>query len=239
VNFPLKRVMILSTSFELQTEMEKLVTDRSKAQFGFETTASFGQTPHWWFVSGPNLLVVDLPEELPLLDPYLSRMTTHLPRSLPVVVLCSSVERNIMEAAAHFQRSRVITRPVNASFLLRAIHDLSAHLDPGAQTTQPRYLTDLRIELVASEGREVVPARMKNISLGGFYCETQRGDASLQINEKVQLRLSGRSYEAKVIWMKKLASDFYLGFGCRFTEESEELLAQRLSEILNVPKGEA
>lgn len=238
MNFPLKRVMILSTSYELQTELEKLMTDRSKAQFGFESTASFGQTPHWWFVSGPNLLVVDLPDEISLLDPYLSRMTTHLPRSLPVLILCSNVERRIMDSAAHFHRSRVITRPVNASFLLRAIHDLSAHLELGVQTTQPRYLTDLRVDLMVSEGREKVPARMKNISLGGFYCETQRGDSSLQINEKVQVQISGRSYEAKVIWMKKLASDFYLGFGCRFTEESDELLAQRLSEILNIPKGE-
>lgn len=223
----MKRCLIISTSFVEQKILEEAQSNQGPLHLGFETTASFGQEINWWLVSGPDVLVINLPDERDLLELFYDKTRESVPRAMPIIFVADGVDPELMKLAGEFDRTRIIKKPLTGPFLYRAICDLATDFGPHRQT-KPRYLTDQVVHISMTGKRETCAARMKNVSLGGFYIETDMDPYFLQVNTAINVRIDlgpGKVHEfrARIVWMKKLAAERTMGFGCQFVDPAGEL----------------
>ena len=220
----MKRVLIVSITFD-ELHLLKRVHQKSRPyDIGFECTASFGQDANWWLVNGPDVFILSLPEDPHLIRFYFDRLINVVPKDIPIIFLCESISPGIMQVAPLFKTSRVIKLPVNETFLYRAVLDLSADTISGKKQTEPRFITDLEIVVEVPKKQDASICRMKNISQGGLYFETRYANPNFQpgTDLRIQIELPNKKiYElnAKIAWMKKLATEDVHGFGCSFKEE--------------------
>lgn len=223
----MKKVLIVSPSFDEQKMIEEVAQHHNPGGLSIETTASFGQDGEWWTANMPNALIVHLPEDDLLQGYYFTKLRRDIPRTQPIIFLCSTISSALMQMSLNFGKVRMIKTPVEGFSLYRALIDLLREFEPGRNQGNPRYLTDQAVEVLSDfrEGR--ILARMKNLSLSGAYFESAQRDFELAPGDFVKMSVNigqpQRQYifDAKVVWTKPQQTPGVIGYGVTFIDKEE------------------
>lgn len=217
----MKKVLIISTSFEEQRMIEEVMKASGPAQLTVETTASFGQEAAWWSTQGPDILVLQLPSDTLLQESFFTKLKKDVPKSQPIIFLCEGISSSLMMMSSHFSKVRMLKAPVNGFDLYRTVIDLIADYKEGQRQIHPRYLTDQPVEISSDYKPGRASASMKNLSMGGAYFEANVTGFSIESGDLVKLSIlvgePAKQYvfDAKVVWVKET------GFGVTFIDRDE------------------
>ena len=214
-------MLVISTSLDLQIEIEDLVSHHRFEKLFIQTSASFGQDRVFWETAGLQVVVLDLPDDVPMLVAFLKKMKTELPRQLPVVAVTPVVSDDFVGIGHHFDRIRVLKKPVTPLYLYRTIIDLTTDYGLGKKQVHPRYMTDQSVILACDYKNGAIRGVMKNVSLGGAYVESKDKSLELVPGDLLKMHVEvpeqkNYSLDVKVIWKKPVAENQSVGYGLTF-----------------------
>ena len=221
----MKSILIVSTSLQEEKNLAQAAFRAGDSKLTIRSTASFGQDAVWWEENRPDVLILNLPDELVLQGYFYDKMSDTLPIDLPVIILCGQISPNLMLLSARFQKIRILKAPVTADNLYRTAMEVDKDYEPGKRQVHPRYLTDQEIEVFSDLKPDRFKAVMKNLSLTGAYLESSEDPLELQKDDivKIKVEISQRReyiFDAKVVWARKLDTGIY-SFGVTFVDETE------------------
>jgi hypothetical protein len=222
----LKKVLIISTSFDEQKKLEEVAFHHDRDGFSFETTASFGQDPSYWISQPPALVIIQLPGDDILHTYYFAKLRSSVPTTQPLLFLCSEVTVPLMQLSQSFNRVRMMKAPVDGFALYRAVVDNTKEYEPGKQQVHPRYLTDQKVDILSDFHQGKIAGVMKNLSLTGAYIEAAQLAFPIEPENFIKVSaLIGNShrsfvFDAKVVWKKK-QDDGVMGFGVMFVNRDD------------------
>lgn len=222
----MKKILIVSTSLEEQTIIEDIAQHHTPGGFAVETTASFGQDALFWSTTPPDILIVNLPEDDLLQGYFFTKLRNDVKKTQAIVFLCAQISAALMQMSTLFLKARMLKTPVGGFFLYRTIFDLSQEYKEGQQQIHPRYLTDQSIEIQSDLFPEKLKAKMKNLSLGGIYIETDGETVKLAKGHFLQVTVflgqpqKQYHFDAKIVWSspRELGG---MGYGVAFVNKEE------------------
>jgi hypothetical protein len=222
----LKRVLIISISFDEKKQLQDLVKGNDPALFDFEVTASFGQDSGYWATRPPAVLILHLPDDDNLQSFFIEKIKKDIPKVLPLVILCPRISSSLMALSQAHSKLRFFKMPMEPAAVYRALIDLTRVYKEGERQVHPRYQTHQPVEVTSDfmEGR--MPAIMKNLSMSGAYFEADSAAFEIKANDllkiSVYLAESNRQYifDVKVVWSKPQTSGA-IGYGVTFVNKEE------------------
>lgn len=207
--------------------LEKSLQSSIRQDLQFETTASFGQEPSWWVENGPDALIISLPPDDLMQGYYLNKLRNDVPRSLPVLLLSSTVSASLMQLSQIFMKVRMLKTPVDGAVMVRTVVEMVTNWGPGREQTHPRYMTDQEIKITSeSTPGNSLAARMKNLSLSGAYFESENRDSHFNPGDYIKLvvmtgePLREHSFDARIVWIKPIHEQGR-GFGVTFVNKED------------------
>jgi hypothetical protein len=225
----LKRVLIVSTSFDEQNMLESVMKFHDPGSFAVDTTASFGQEESFWLEEAPDLLVVKLPDEELMEQYFHAKLQKDVPKSQPILFLSRNISSSLMQLSLTFQKIRLLKIPTDAMTLFKTIQDALRPFQKGKQQAHPRFMTDHNTELEIRPSGDKIAATMKNLSLSGAYFEADLPENSLKKSDilKVKIEIGDPKkfyfFDAKIIWIKLQRSPNTFGFGVNFIDTDESI----------------
>lgn len=218
------RVVLVSTSYKEQEELEEVYAAHKTNLFTFETTASFAQEASFW--SAVDVLILHVPEDPVIQAAFLARLREKLPSTLRVIIMTAQMNTPILQLSQSLQRVRILKLPVNGYVLYRTLIDVTTDYPPGQQQAHPRYLTDLSIQVSSDLKSLQAEARLKNLSIGGAYFETALTAPPFASGDLIRLSIvmpGNKRYEfdAKIVWRRSQESPGVLGYGCAFLNKEQ------------------
>lgn len=228
--------MIISTSLNLQKQIEEVAQHHNPSGYSLETTASFGQDMTFWTTQAPDALIIDLPDDDSLQAHFFAKLRKDLPANQAILFLCPSISPSLIQLTSKFQKTRILKAPTESFSFYRALVDLTREYQNGQSQVHPRYLTDQAVEVSS----DYVPGRMKavmrNLSLSGAYIDTDSSDFELKVGDLAKLSVfTGQSqvkqyvFDVKIVWSKKESSGLQ-GYGVTFVDK-EEVYNQLLKNL--------
>ncbi len=205
--------------------VEEVASQHNPGRFQIESTASFAQGPEFWKLKA-DVLIINLPED-PLLQGYFfQKLKADVPRTQPLILLCSAISSPLMQLSQQFSRVRMLKTPVVGFNLYKCAIDLLQDYEPGQTQIHPRYATHQVVELKSPNSATPMKAVMKNLSITGAYLESN--DRSFEIKTgdmlKIEVLLGDSkkeySFDVKVVWLKAMEDDTR-SFGVTFVESDD------------------
>ena len=208
-----------------QKMIEEVAFHHNPGRFQVESTASFGQGPEFW-KSKADVLIINLPEDALLQGYFFQKLKADVPRTQPLILLCSAISSPLMQLSQAFSRVRMLKTPVVGFNLYKCAIDLLQDYDPGQTQVHPRYATHQPVALKTADNSAGMKAVMKNLSISGAYLESN--DTSFEIKTgdmlKIEVELGDAKkeyvFDVKVVWLKPVDSETR-SFGVTFVESSE------------------
>lgn len=206
--------------------IEEVVQSHDPSSFSIESTGSFGQDASWWVQNCPDVLILNLPDDEILQGHFFSKMKKDVPRSLPVIFLCSAISASLMKMSHEFKRVRIIKSPASGFQLYRTITDCLIEYKEGTAQSHPRYLTDQTISVFSDVKSGRMKAQMKNLSISGAFFETDETGLPLKNGELLRISIlvgSQKEYvfDCKLVWQKPMNAAGLMGFGVAFVNKDE------------------
>ncbi len=215
----LKKILIISTSTDEEKKIEEVSLHHKKDKLSVSTLATFAQDPGWWAENEPDALIVQMPDDLLIQGYFIEKMKTVIAREVPVLILCPQISADLMTLSSHFKKIRTIKTPVNPFFLFRAVIDLTTDYGQGKNQIHPRFATDLETVLRCAKKNISVIGKLKNLSMGGAYLESEGKGAALSSGDLVRMEISvtDKKYEfdSRIVWAKELL-ELGMGYGLTF-----------------------
>ncbi len=226
-NTSMKKVLIISTSFEQENQVKQVFEKAPEFPGGisFETTSSFGQDIGWWSIQGPDLLILNLPDDPVLQGYFFTKLRRDVPPTQPMIITCSTITSSMLNLSMEFVKLRMLKAPVDSFTLYRTIVDILTEYKPGQQQIHPRYLTNQDIEVYSDFKQGRWNATMKNLSLSGVYFEMPSVEKNIQVGDLIKISVIGSQakntiFDGKVVWAKD-KDDESTGFGVAFIDQNE------------------
>ncbi|MFN7455068.1 MAG: PilZ domain-containing protein [Pseudobdellovibrionaceae bacterium] len=222
----MKKVLIISTSFDEQKKLEEVAFNHDRDGFSFETTASFGQEPSYWLPQPPALVIIQLPDDDLLQSYYFTKLRSSVPITQPLLFLCSQVTVPLMQLSQSFDRVRMMKTPIDGFALYRAVVDNTKDYEPGKQQIHPRYLTDQKVEILSDFHPGKISGVMKNLSLTGAYIEADQlsfpvePENFIKVSALIGTSMRSFIFDARVVWKKKQDHGM-TGFGVMFVNRDD------------------
>lgn len=222
----MKKVLIISTSYDEKKQLQEVVRMHDPGSFEFEATASFGQEASFWSGRPPAVLILHLPDDENLQPYFIDKIKRDLPRFLPIIFLSPRISQILMQLSYSHSKLRFFKMPMDPVAVYRALIDLTKVYKEGERQIHPRYQTHQPVEVSSDflDGR--IPAIMKNLSVSGAYFETDSEEISFNSQDlariSVYLGESARQYvfDVRVIWSKKHENGL-IGYGVTFIDKEE------------------
>lgn len=222
----MKRVLIVSTSFDEQKKIEEVAQYHNPGGLSVETTGSFAQDITYWTMQPPDVLVLNLPDD-PLLQGYFfTKLRKDVPAQQPIVFLCSAISQSLMQLSMHYSKIRMLKLPVEAMALYKAVTDLMIDFNSGGRKVHPRYLTDQVAEIYSEFNEHRYQGVIKNMSLSGAYFEVADDTILINAGDFIKLSVSvgeplkSHVLDVRVVWSKKQESGA-TGFGVTFVNKED------------------
>ena len=223
----MKKVLIVSTSFEEQKMLEEVARHQGTIEFQVDSTASFGQDASCCVISPPDVLVIQLPEDPLIQEYFFTKLRKDVPKTQPIIFINSTISSSLMQLTTEFARVRMLKAPVEAFFLYRYVSELIRDFSEGEQQTHPRYLTDQEVELSSDYTHDKAKATMRNLSMGGAYLELPLGGLALNPGDLAKISIFlGKPpkqyvFDVRVVWNKSLDGQQRRGIGVTFVDRQE------------------
>ncbi len=222
----MKRLLIVSTSYNEQKSIEEVLQLHSPGSLHIETTASFAQDITFWTLQPPDALMLSLPEDDLLQGYFLTKLRKDVPKTQPIIILCSAISQPLMQLSLLYSRLRLFKTPVEGYALYRSVFDLTKKYKDGENQNHPRYLTEQPVELMSDLAEGRLAAIMKNLSLSGAYIESN--SRGLLVNQGDLVKVSvytqdvGKQYvfDARIVWVKPQKNGM-TGYGVTFVNKEE------------------
>lgn len=226
------RVILISTSYELQEGLAKVNASHSPGRYNWETTASFAQEPAFW--ANVDLLILDIPADALIQSAFVEKLKAQVPHDKRLIVLAPVLHPVLLQISQAFPKVRLIKMPAEASAIYRTLVDLTTAYPQGYQQIHPRYLTDLSATIVSDVKAIRIEATIKNLSVGGAYFEIVESQPTFQDGDLVRMSIGSAgsktyAFDAKLVWAKPVPIHNSYGYGCSFLSKDqvyETLLAQ-------------
>jgi hypothetical protein len=222
----LKRILIISTSYDEQSKIEEVAQYHNPGGLVLETTASFAQDITFWTTQSPDVLVLHLPDDDLVQGFFFTKLRKDVPPSQPIIFLCSQISAPVMQLSQQYSKVRMLKTPVDGFALYRAINDLMKKFKEGQRQVHPRYLTDQPIEVSSDQKTGKLQGFMKNLSLSGAYFESEGVDLVLESGDLVKLSIligePAKQYvfDVRIVWARPQASGA-TGYGVTFVDKEE------------------
>ncbi len=226
----MKKVLIISTSFDQENQLREVYENalsqpNSESSIVFETTSSFGQDIGWWSIQGPDLLILNLPDDPILQGYFFTKLRKDVPPTQPMIVTCSQISSAMMNLSMEFTKLRMLKSPVDGFVLYRTVMDILTDYNNGQQQIHPRYLTNQPIEVFSDFKQGRWPAMMKNLSLSGAYLEISNNENPIKVGDLIKISVTGSQakntiFDGKVVWAKEKDED-NVGYGVTFIDQNE------------------
>lgn len=219
------KVLIISTSFDEQKMIEEIAQHHNPGGLSIETTASFAQESVWWATSGPDLLIIRLPDDELLQGYFYTKLRRDVPRQQKMILLTTSITTSLMQLSVEYLKVRMLKTPIEGFLLFQTVEDSLREYEVGKQQIHPRYLTDVSVDVRSDFKEGINKGTMKNLSMSGAYFEITEGRFPIKINDLVHLTLSmnvGKQYvfDAKIVWIKEIRAGSF-GYGVTFVNKED------------------
>jgi hypothetical protein len=222
----LKRILIISTSYDEQSKIEEVAQYHNPGGLVLETTASFAQDITFWTTQAPDVLILHLPDDSLIQGFFFTKLRKDVPPSQPVVFLCSTISAAVMQLSQQFSKVRMLKMPADGFALYRAVNDLLQKFKEGQKQIHPRYLTEQSVEVSSDHKIGKLAGQMKNLSLSGAYFESDGVDLVLESDDLVKLSIligePAKQYvfDVRIVWVKPQSSGS-TGYGVTFVDKEE------------------
>lgn len=204
--------------------LEKASLAHRPGDYGFETTASFGQDITFWTGQAPDVLILNLPDDDLLQGYYFTKLKKDVLKSQPIIFLCTTISAALMQLSQHFFKVRIIKSPVEGNSLFRTVIDLTQVFEDGKRQISPRYLTEQAIEVRSDTHEGRVKAVMKNLSVTGAYFETLEDGFEIKSGDFIRLSVYAGNpvklyvFDVKIMWARNKDGGFKC-YGCAFVDK--------------------
>jgi len=222
----LKRVLIISTSYDEQNKIEEVAQYHNPGGLVLETTASFAQDITFWTTQAPDVLVLHLPDDDLIQGFFFTKLRKDVPPTQAIVFLCSSISAAVMQLSTQFSKARMLKTPVDGFALYRALNDLLQKFKEGQKQIHPRYLTDQPVEIYSDQFDGKMQGVMKNLSLSGVYFESAGTEFDLKQGDLIKLSIfigqPAKQYvfDVRIVWVKP-QPNATIGYGVTFVDKDE------------------
>lgn len=222
----MKKVLIISTSYDEQKMIEEVASQQQSVSFQIETTGSFGQKPEWWAQQAPDVVLIKLPSDEFLQNFFFAKLKTDIPKTVSLLFICDSISAALMQMTTLFQKVRILKSPIESFDLFRALNELLADYEPGRQQASPRYMTNQAIIVSSDFKTGKLDALMKNLSISGAFFESKDNSMGLANGDliRIQIIIPGMKeyvFDAKIVWVRANQPGQANGFGCTFIDKNE------------------
>ena len=222
----MKRILIISSEMRQQELLQGVANGHRPGDFGFETTASFGQESNFWQIQAPDVLIMELPEDDLLQGYYFTKLRKDVRKDQPIIFICSAISAPLMQLSMHFTKVRMMKNPVDGTSLYRSVIDLTQEFEEGKKQISPRYMTDQAVEVRSDSHEGHMKAIMKNLSVTGAYFETLEDGFQIRSGDFVRLSVfvgvpvKLYVFDVRVVWAAEKGAA-KKGYGCVFVDKDE------------------
>jgi len=224
----LKRVLIISTSYDEQTKIEEVAQYHNPGGLVLETTATFAQDITYWTTQAPDVLILQLPDDDLTQGFFFTKLRKDVPPTQPIVFICSQISASLMQLSTQFSKVRMLKMPVDGFALYRAMNELLQKFKEGQKQIHPRYLTDQPVEIYSDQHQGKVQGAMKNLSLSGAYFESSETEFEMKVGDLIKLSIltgptsSSKQYvfDVRIVWVKTQSTGA-TGYGVTFVDKDE------------------
>lgn len=218
----MKKVLIISQSFDLQTQLELALADVKVSdvdfveRFELYTSGSFGQERSYWIASAFDLLIIDVPSSFPVTRYFIAKLKSEVPSAQPVLILTSEVDKDLMALNFDFVKFRLLKKPYEPEALIKIFKDQFRQFKSGAQV-HARFTTNIAVVLTSPLYPGEVRGTMEDVSAGGARVIISKSTVSYQAGDLVTCNISlpSRQYslDGKVVWRTagQSANDYSIG----------------------------
>lgn len=203
------RVLIISTSTKEQYLLEDALQARGDtSQYKIDVTASFAQSKEWWLEEGPDVLVIEFPEDDMLQGYFFNKLRKEVPETMPTIFVTPTVTAQVMALNNHLKKVRILKSPFTKEALLKTLDDISTKRTSEKEQVHPRYSTEQEVQVDGVGLTQSLRMTMKNISKGGALLECE-SDPELKPGSLLKVKIGLKDvnkfyqFDVKVVWTRQ------------------------------------